>query len=473
MGRGLIFLVGAALAQQSRPLARLGERLGLRADTPRPKNLEEVLAVVQQLVHPSAASDTVPTPTVCAADEIMCTETLQGQGMNCVVGACVKLPDTRRAALGSKDANGCQKGGGYSWCATKSKCLRAWEEPCEEAPVAPTRPGFGGARDANGCLRGAGYNWCESKKKCLRRWEEPCEEVPAPVAEVAPLGATKDEHNCVLGGGYQWCENKQKCLRSWEEPCEEQEQEDVSPRTMLRNMVLKHLTPEQKAQMDNVMGEMKAKQAHFRETMQQKMAEFKDRMGVQDTPRSEEPALGASSDEHGCVLGGGYQWCEHKQKCVRSWEEPCEVEEVRAPAGAAKDEHGCTLGGGFQWCENKQKCLRQWEEPCEEQTERPIESALLEIVSKHLTPEQKVKMDNVVSEMKAKQARFRETMQQKIAEFKDKKMGGEFEASLRARLRSRVNGRFARIQEKIGAHEDNRVPVLEAVKEDAVVDSVI
>ena len=33
----------------------------------------------------------------------------------------------------------------------------------------------GGQRDEHGCLVAAGYTWCESKAKCLRTWEEPCE----------------------------------------------------------------------------------------------------------------------------------------------------------------------------------------------------------------------------------------------------------------------------------------------------------
>jgi hypothetical protein len=33
---------------------------------------------------------------------------------------------------------------------------------------------IGGQRDKHGCLIPAGYSWCESKKKCLRVWEEPC-----------------------------------------------------------------------------------------------------------------------------------------------------------------------------------------------------------------------------------------------------------------------------------------------------------
>jgi hypothetical protein len=33
----------------------------------------------------------------------------------------------------------------------------------------------GGDRDEHGCIGSAGYTWCEEKQKCLREWEEPCE----------------------------------------------------------------------------------------------------------------------------------------------------------------------------------------------------------------------------------------------------------------------------------------------------------
>ena len=32
---------------------------------------------------------------------------------------------------------------------------------------------------------------------------------------------------------------------------------------------------------------------------------------------------GQGTDQHGCVLDGGYSWCESSQKCIRSWEEDC------------------------------------------------------------------------------------------------------------------------------------------------------
>jgi len=36
-------------------------------------------------------------------------------------------------------------------------------------------PIVGGDKDAHGCLGSAGYSWCETKQKCLRVWEEACQ----------------------------------------------------------------------------------------------------------------------------------------------------------------------------------------------------------------------------------------------------------------------------------------------------------
>lgn len=33
--------------------------------------------------------------------------------------------------------------------------------------------------------------------------------------------------------------------------------------------------------------------------------------------------VGSQRDEHGCVLDGGYEWCENTQTCIRPWETNC------------------------------------------------------------------------------------------------------------------------------------------------------
>ena len=43
--------------------------------------------------------------------------------------------------------------------------------------------------------------------------------------------------------------------------------------------------------------------------------------------------IGGEKDEHGCMLMAGYTWCEAKQKCLRTWEEPCTEDERVAGEG--------------------------------------------------------------------------------------------------------------------------------------------
>lgn len=44
---------------------------------------------------------------------------------------------------------------------------------------------------------------------------------------------------------------------------------------------------------------------------------------------------GSDRDSHGCIPSAGYTWCEPKQKCLRTWEEPCTAESATPPATAA------------------------------------------------------------------------------------------------------------------------------------------
>ena len=37
------------------------------------------------------------------------------------------------------------------------------------------------------------------------------------------------------------------------------------------------------------------------------------------------PIVGGDKDTHGCIGSAGYSWCEIKNKCLRVWEEKCEV----------------------------------------------------------------------------------------------------------------------------------------------------
>jgi hypothetical protein len=43
---------------------------------------------------------------------------------------------------------------------------------------------IGGQKDEYGCLAGAGYSWCESSQKCMRLWEEGCDDEIFKLSEV-------------------------------------------------------------------------------------------------------------------------------------------------------------------------------------------------------------------------------------------------------------------------------------------------
>jgi hypothetical protein len=48
------------------------------------------------------------------------------------------------------------------------------QQPQQEPIPTPKPQLIGGQKDDHGCLSGAGYSWCNSKNKCLRVWEEGC-----------------------------------------------------------------------------------------------------------------------------------------------------------------------------------------------------------------------------------------------------------------------------------------------------------
>lgn len=41
---------------------------------------------------------------------------------------------------------------------------------------------------------------------------------------------------------------------------------------------------------------------------------------------AEQTLVGNDKDVHGCIGSAGYTWCEVKQKCLRTWEEKCELD---------------------------------------------------------------------------------------------------------------------------------------------------
>jgi len=161
---------------------------------------------------------------------------MQSQGMNCVVGQCVQ---------------------------------------------APNQPVMGGRQDTHGCVLGGGYSWCETKQKCLRQWEEACESSSSEASVDAPpaVGGTTDEHGCVKGGGYQWCDTKQKCLRQWEEPCEAPQARNGKPLQNFMLNVMGALPTDQQAQVHQFMDSLREKRAAYAGGVRQKLAELRAQGG--------------------------------------------------------------------------------------------------------------------------------------------------------------------------------------------------
>ena len=58
---------------------------------------------------------------------------------------------------------------------------------------------------------------------------------------------------------------------------------------------------------------------------------------VPSSAPSEVPIVGNDQDEHGCIGSAGYSWCENKNKCIRIWEEDCNLHEAIKAALIKKD----------------------------------------------------------------------------------------------------------------------------------------
>ena len=51
-------------------------------------------------------------------------------------------------------------------------------------------------------------------------------------------------------------------------------------------------------------------------------------VAVKKSITPQQQIVGGDRDAHGCIGSAGYSWCEIKQKCLRMWEEKCEVAKI-------------------------------------------------------------------------------------------------------------------------------------------------
>ncbi|MFA5652114.1 MAG: hypothetical protein WC933_02000 [Candidatus Paceibacterota bacterium] len=60
--------------------------------------------------------------------------------------------------------------------------------------------------------------------------------------------------------------------------------------------------------------------------------------------------IGGDKDAGGCLIGAGYSWCEVKNKCLRVWEEKCELSTDSTTKSAS-----CSQKGGV-WYPKENLC---------------------------------------------------------------------------------------------------------------------
>ncbi len=47
-----------------------------------------------------------------------------------------------------------------------------------------------------------------------------------------------------------------------------------------------------------------------------------------DLEKNNSEMVGNDRDKYGCIASAGYVWCESKEKCIRPWEEECEIKKI-------------------------------------------------------------------------------------------------------------------------------------------------
>lgn len=55
------------------------------------------------------------------------------------------------------------------------------------------------------------------------------------------------------------------------------------------------------------------------------------------------PIVGGDRDAYGCIGSAGYTWCAVKNKCLRVWEEKCEVVPIVSTSTKLEQPVACTM----------------------------------------------------------------------------------------------------------------------------------
>ena len=79
---------------------------------------------------------------------------------------------------------------------------------------------------------------------------------------------------------------------------------------------------------------------------------------IQPITQNQPQLIGGDKDSHGCLIAAGYSWCETKQKCLRIWEESCEVvtkEQSCLNSGGTVSTQDCFCSGTQDFYNNCEK----------------------------------------------------------------------------------------------------------------------
>ncbi|MCX6732668.1 MAG: hypothetical protein NTV98_03965 [Candidatus Roizmanbacteria bacterium] len=88
-----------------------------------------ILGVANVLLIKNNQKIETPTPTIQAPSPTSFVE------VPMLTDPSLATSEGKQLVGGDKDTHGCIGSAGYSWCEAKQKCLRVWEEKCEEAKV--------------------------------------------------------------------------------------------------------------------------------------------------------------------------------------------------------------------------------------------------------------------------------------------------------------------------------------------------
>jgi hypothetical protein len=162
-------------------------------------------------------------------------------GPDCEFAPCPAANNSGQIVGNDSDSHGCKGSAGYSWCETKQKCLRIWEEGCLNESDAREIAANSSCMDVGNLTADSSYNnytntwWIDLDTKkpgcapaCVVYEQNSSAEVnwrctglitPGQTGGSVMPGSDRDSHGCIPSAGYSWCAVKQKCYRPWEENC--------------------------------------------------------------------------------------------------------------------------------------------------------------------------------------------------------------------------------------------------------------